>query len=314
MRKRGIRPADERRAVDIDARLLKFDEGVRPLLGIRNADTRAVLVAQIIESLRRIEFVQIVRDQKIDPQRADPSSFLFDPIRAAAFWMSKGKQDEAFWLIFLATHFGKHVKYGWGLTRAVYGGSNGLQWSWQRVSADVEKFRDWLSEREADLRARYAFSNHRKYQSLSARSATGTGAVVASYVKWIEPPRTHQQMVHQVHLRVGQNPREVFGALYKSMDNVIGFGRLGKFDFLTMLGKLGIAPIEPGSAYLVGATGPVSGARLLFSDDVKHPITPRALDAQLIELDAALGVGMQVLEDSLCNWQKSPGKFVSFRG
>jgi len=27
-----------------------------------------------------------------------------------------------------------------------------------------------------------------------------------------------------------------------------------------------------------------------------------------------LNVGMQVLEDSLCNWQKSPRQFVHFRG
>jgi hypothetical protein len=34
----------------------------------------------------------------------------------------------------------------------------------------------------------------------------------------------------------------------------------------------------------------------------------------LIELDADLKVGMQVLEDALCNWQKSPAHFERFRG
>ena len=94
----------------------------------------------------------------------------------------------------------------------------------------------------------------------------------------------------------------------------MGFGRLGKFDFLTMLGKLGVAPIEPGSAYLVGATGPLQGARLLFANDPKAKVGPRELDARLTKLDSYLSVGMQVLEDSLCNWQKSPRRFVSFRG
>ena len=45
------------------------------------------------------------------------------------------------------------------------------------------------------------------------------------------------------------------------MDTVQRFGRLGKFDFLTMLGKLGIAPIEPGITFLKGATGPLACRR-----------------------------------------------------
>jgi hypothetical protein len=94
----------------------------------------------------------------------------------------------------------------------------------------------------------------------------------------------------------------------------VGFGRLAKFDFLTMLGKLGIAPIEPGSAYLSGATGPLSGARLLFGGNADAKLNARELDVRLVRLDNYLNVGMQVLEDSLCNWQKSPRKFISFRG
>ena len=228
--------------------------------------------------------------------------------------MRKGELDEAFWLIFLSTHFGKHVRYGWGLTRAVYGGLNGEAWTWKRVSRNVDAFRGWLSKNEIVLKARYAFSNHRKYQSLSADFDVGTGAVVASYVGWVAPPRTHLQMIQEIYTKVGQDPRSVFNSLYGSMDCVMGFGRLGKFDFLTMLGKLGIAPIEPGSAYLVGATGPLQGARLLFTNDPKAKVSPGDLDARLVRLDSYLNVGMQVLEDSLCNWQKSPNKFVSFRG
>lgn len=158
---------------------------------------------------------------------------------------------------------------------------------------------------EAILKAKYAFSNHRKYQSLSAYSDVGTGAVVASYVSWVAPPRTHLQMIQELHKNVGQDPRVVFDSLYRSMDSVMGFGRLGKFDFLTMLGKVGLAPIEPGSAYLVGATGPLQGARLLFTNDAREKVSSRELDARLAKLDSYLDVGMQVLEDSLCNWQNS---------
>ena len=80
-----------------------------------------------------------------------------------------------------------------------------------------------------------------------------------------------------------------------------------------MVGKLDLAPIEPGSTYMPGATGPLTGARLLFG---KPKATAAALDGQLVLLNAYLKLrfGMQVLEDALCNWQKSPAKFVPFRG
>jgi len=122
-------------------------------------------------------------------------------------------------------------------------------------------------------------------------------------------------MVKGIHKKIGQNPKEVFDFMYRSMDAVARFGRLGRFDFLTMLEKLGIAPIEPGSAYLWhNATGPLLGAKLLFEGDASATISARQLDTKLQKLDEHLKVGMQTLEDALCNWQKSPGKFISFRG
>jgi hypothetical protein len=276
-----------------------------------------VLVEQIVESLRRIEYIRFVRDQRFDAERANPSSAIFDPIRAATLRMREGDINEAFWLVFLSVHFGKHEKDGWRLVRDIYGALGGATWTWARVSKSPERFRKWLFQNEPSFRSgelKRRFSNHRKYQSLSADSKVGTGAVIESYVRWVDPPRTHQQLIQEAHKKVGQNPTVVFDCLYQSMDSVIGFGRLAKFDFLTMLGKLGLAPIEPGSAYLKGATGPVRGARLLLGGDVSADISASDLDAYLIELDSNLHVGMQVLEDSLCNWQKSPKKFISFRG
>lgn len=158
------------------------------------------------------------------------------------------------------------------------------------------------------------FSNHRKYESLKASSAAGTAAVFDSYVQWVRPPRTHQDLIRDAHKLVGQNPKEVFNHLYVQMNAVRRFGRLAKFDYLTMLGKLGIAPIDPGSAYLGEATGPLRGARLLFTGNVHSALSGKILDQSLLTLDDHLQVGMQTLEDAICNWQKSPGKFISFRG
>ena len=108
----------------------------------------------------------------------------------------------------------------------------------------------------------------------------------------------------------------MFDYLYHSMDSVKQFGRTAKFDYLTMVGKLGLAHISPGLSYLVKSTGPLAGARLLFDNNLQSTTNAALLDGYLVELGTSLNqyFGMQVLEDSLCNWQKSPDHFIWFRG
>ncbi len=311
-----MRPADVERAKELSAKLVAFRDGVRPLPGISEPLPLAVLVEQMIDSLRRVEFAYIVRDGKMDPVRANPASLAFDPLRAAVYWVRRGNADEACWLVFLFVHFGKHTRDGYRLLRDIYGALGEGRWTWERVQSDPSTFREWLRKNEARLKSdgvRRRFGNHRKYESLSAISPNGTAAVVASYVAWVGPSGL-DAMIREAHKDVGQDPREVFRYLYNSMSAVARFGRLAKFDFLTMLGKLGIAPIEPDSAYLSEATGPQRGAKLLFGGSRTAKIPASHLEEGLLELDVRLQVGMQVLEDSLCNWQKSPNAYVRFRG
>lgn len=312
-----MKPKERERAEALETSLAKLSVDGRPLLGIRDATARQTLILQVIDSLRRVEYAHFIRDSKISLERMDPSSSVFDPLRAAVLRMRRGEYDEAFWLVFLFVHFGKHSVDGWRLVRDIYGGLGENHWSWRKVSTNPRAFRDWLVENQDRLvrdGVSRRFGNHRKYETLSASSSAGTAAVVDSYVTWVSPPRTHRELIQEAHRQVGQDPRAVFDFLYRSMNAVSRFGRLAKFDYLTMLGKLGIAPIEPGSAYLVGATGPMKGARLLFLGSTTGKGKATELDLWLNELDQKLGVGMQVLEDSLCNWQKSPRKYVHFRG
>ena len=106
----------------------------------------------------------------------------------------------------------------------------------------------------------------------------------------------------------------MFDHLYQSMNAVHRFGRMAKFDFLTMVGKLKLAPIAPGSAYMNGATGPYVGAKLLFYNSSSAKLSRRDADQKLSKLANHLGVGMQEIEDSVCNWQKSPDEYKPFRG
>jgi hypothetical protein len=307
-----VRPRDRKLAQQLETGLLSFDREKRPLLGIRDSARREAFLEQILESIHRVKYVSVIRGRRLGECSADPNDESFDPLKAAILNQNQGHMDEAFWLVFLFVHFGKNARSGWRLAREVYGRLGGaVRWDWEKVSLDPSGFREWLGAHQGELRG--GFGNHRKYQSLNAYSSVGTGSTVESYVKWVEPPRTHQELMERARERANGDPRKAFDLLYRSM-RVVGFGRTARFDYLTMVGKLGLADIEPGSTYMSGSTGPATGARLLFADDPEAALKPRDLDKWIVELDAQLKVGMQVLEDSLCNWQKSPGEFKRFRG
>jgi len=136
-----------------------------------------------------------------------------------------------------------------------------------------------------------------------------------TYVNWVMAHRGHQALFDDAATLSQHDPRVTFGRLYRSMRAVASFGRVARLDYLSMIGKLGLADIEPGSTYMTGSTGPLDGARLLFGHQA-DATKPSEIDRWLVELEAAFGLpmGMQVLEDALCNWQKSPEQFVAFRG
>lgn len=295
----------------LEAALADFSANERPLPGIKNPAARATLAMQMVASLRRLDYTAILRRRHISPERANPESPLFDPERAAILYARAGRLDEAFWLVFLATHFGEHPKHGWRRLQDIYWGLGSGTWSWERTSADPNAFRSWL--RDNIVRIGGGFGNHRKYASLKADSAQGTAAVVESYIDWVGPKRSHAAVVGELVRAGGNHPHAIFDRFYNSM-KVKQFGRLGKFDFLALIGRLELAPISPGSAYLKGATGPLNGARLLFGGKPDAALGVGTLQGWLQDLDAKLDVGMQVMEDSLCNWQKSPRRFVHFRG
>lgn len=266
---------------------------------------------QMVASIRRLDYTRVVRDREISSDRADPGSPMFDPEKAAIWHARQGRVDEAFWLVFLATHFGKHKKHGWTRVRDVYSGLGEGNWTWSRVSADAKAFGLWLQKNRSKIGG--GFGNHRKREAMCADWTKNSAATVESYVNWIGPEKSHPMRVRDIVKVGGNDPHKIFDAFYQSM-KVFRFGRLGKFDFLALVGRLDLAPIAPGSAYLKGATGPLSGARLLFGGHSKAAIGATTLEEYLKQLDATLDVGMQVLEDSLCNWQKSPNKFIHFRG
>jgi Alpha-glutamyl/putrescinyl thymine pyrophosphorylase clade 3 len=312
-----MRPSDIALASLIEENLLSFNLEIRPLPGIDAHPIRECLVRQIIDSIRRIRYITFIEHKQMGETYIDPTQIIFDPLNAAVWHKQHGNVDEAFWLVFLLTHFGKNGKSGWGLARGIYGSlGNQPFWTWERIWSHSNDFRHWLDQHQIELKERGSFGNHHKYQSLDAYTPVGTGSAIASYVEWVGPNNNHQTMINHVIDQVGNEPREIFKHLYNSMNQVASFGRTARFDYLTMIGKLGLAEIEPGSTFMNGATGPKRGARLLFGGNINADLSISTLNNYLDELEQYLNLyfGMQVLEDALCNWQKSPSEYRHFRG
>ena len=150
-----MRRRDRARAGELERALTMFDRTKVSLPGIDDWNERSSFVEQLLESIRRVKYVKVIRKRDISPLRADPNSVLFDPLRASILHEEAGDLDEASWLVFLFVHFGKHAKAGWRYLRDVYGslGVDG-NWTWARTSADPAKFRAWLNLNLAEIKAR----------------------------------------------------------------------------------------------------------------------------------------------------------------
>lgn len=298
---------------DLDRKLQSAESSIR-LPGIRRDAARACLLRQLADSIGRVDYFRLLTSREMVMSSRYLSPANFNPIKTAIWEAQRDNLDEACWLLFLATHFGMNRRTRWQLVWAVYTHIGGRKvWSWKEVSHDVSRFTAWLQNHSEELRLNGPFGNHRKYESLHAPN--GTALAIRSYSDWVLEAGDHVTLfAHTGGLEA--SPSERFDALYQAMNRVARFGRTAKFDYLTMLGKAGIADIEPGVAYLNGSTGPVMGARLLFSGRRDSPLRAVDLEERLALLAKHLPFpfAMQVLEDALCNWQKEPTDYRYFAG
>jgi hypothetical protein len=305
----------------LQIKLTSFDANNHPLPGIDRPETREAFIEQLIDSIRRVRYLAVMRSRQISNGRADPLSDSFDPLRAAELQRRRGNLDEAFWLVFLAIYCGKNGKSGWRLARDLYGGlQQAGTWTWARVSGRPQDFEKWVRGAYLILSGgdgvRRGFGNHRQYESLRPDAPKSPAKVIASYVAWVNQGGGHIGLINEAKLKTDGHPRSVFNYMYRSMNVVLGFGRLARFDYLTMIGKMGLADIEADSAYMQGATGPLTGGRLLFRGAKNAALQIRELDQLFLQLGDYLNVGpqaMQVMEDAVCNWQKSPDRYLPFK-
>src|SRR5947207_2625802 len=91
----------------IAAALRHHSQTVHPLPGIVPQGALEALALQFVASLRRESYYALVQRKVISACRADPNDAGFNPERAVAYHLQQGNVDEAAWLVFLMTYFGR---------------------------------------------------------------------------------------------------------------------------------------------------------------------------------------------------------------
>ena len=287
--------------------------------GLKTEARRSALARQIVHSYRRVHYVEVIKSRGVSASCREPSSELFDPLKASIGYLQDSNIDESFWLVFYFVHFGKHLRGGWRYAREVYGALNqSIKWDWESTSRDPKGFRKWLRENGDSIKRKGVpggFGNHRKYQSLDADANDQTGAAFETYVEWIGPKKSHKKRFDEICIDA-IDAESRFDLLFNSMSAVSSFGRMAKFDYLCMVGKLGLYDVEPSRVYIENATGPKAGGKLLFCGSIGARRSNNLLENDYAKLAEKLQLPfcMQILEDAVCNWQKSPDEFKAFKG
>lgn len=302
---------DEEIYQDVKRKLDIYQEDVE-LPGIGAPEAEHCFIRQFIDSYKRIKYINLLKNRALSAERKNPNSDIYDPIQASILHLNDGNINESVWNILLYVHFGKNSKSKYGLIKAVYGklGAHDI-WSWDNINSNLADFQLWLGENIDNIKSHGSFGNHRKYQSLKISARSGTFQTFQSFFNLVN--NDFDSFILTIPIAIRANKNLLFDHLYSHFVNIQGFGRLAVFDFLCMVGKVGILEIEPNSPYL-GNEGPINGTKLLFDSTAK----PGDLNDFLKHMgDRAFGdypFVMQILEDCVCNWQKSPRTYKLFGG
>lgn len=266
--------------------------------------TYEILALQLIDSVEQEAAIKALLDRDIGEQCCDPTSEEFNPIKAVIYLKDKD-YDEACWLSFLLIYTNDSEKTDWAFMRKLYGGV-GLNLktalTWQQVNKSFDHRMALLEQLSSSLALsdpKPKFGHHRAYESINHLPIA-----VSSYIDFINEQGGHQTLFRPKGTTLDKTA--YFQKLYALIrKNVYRFGRLSTFEYLCLLGKMGLADVEPDSCYIAEASGPKRGAKLLFGmlDDAK-------LDDHAIGLADYLNVGYQELEAAICHWQKSPDRYI----
>lgn len=286
-------------ANNITTKINDFSQNIRRIPATSFPLEIDVLSRQLVASVNRVNYFQLIQSRPIDVKRTDPNNSLFDPLRSIIY-LKNINLDEAFWLAFLTIHFGENYHSKWKLTKNFYNNlGQSPQLTWTNVSSNPTLVDNWVSRyRSSGIKLK--FGNHRKYESFSQLRD-----VIDSYIRLVNNNGGHQQLFQP---KQNEQPKEQFKRLSREL-KFYRFARLGMFDYLSLIYKTQLAPIQADSCHIAGSTGPKKGAKRLFGQQ-----TIKVLDQLSIQLADHLGIGYQEFEDAICNWQKSPDIYIPYKG
>lgn len=257
----------------------------------------ACLAQQIFDSLLRVRYLECSSAYVASVR--PPAT----PLEEAVFSKDSGDIESALWQVFLAVHFGKSQKTGWNGYYEIFKPSSqscALTWAQLGTPSGMELLKERSLKLEQDP-AKVQFGNHRKYQSHSESYRT-----FDEFLTWLG----NWSKSGKLYSSSGQSTQVSFSDLYFSLkESVFGFGRLGAYDFVTQVSHLKIIDgLKVDSLFLAGSTGPREGAKRFFGPG----LSSKALEQRCLELAIVLSINPHVLEDALCNWQKSPKAYRRF--
>lgn len=221
----------------------------------------------------------------------EPSALGWNAHSAIVAQKQGGDLEEATWLAFLTVAIGgRGGQDPWRAVRFTYSGFGLHPLRWSAVRDDQQPIIESIT-RSNWTRAELMFGNHRKFESPER--------LVKTLVTYAEAVREHgSQRAWLAESHLGDPAR--FSRLMADLGAVSRFGRLARYDFLTLLWSLDLFDLVPDGVHLDGATGPLRGARRVFGSS----LAIGELERETVELASELRVTYPALEDALCNWQK----------
>lgn len=266
-----------------------------------------MLALQLIDCNEQESSFRALLSGDINAEYCDPNSADFDPIKAIIS-LKETTYDEACWLSFLLIYTDDSEESDWAFMRKLYraeglGLDTALTWEVVNDAPHLLNERlDSLVSVLAQSHPKPKFGHHRAYESLKHLPI-----VFTSYIGFIGEQGGHEAVFKSNFNSV--NKTDNFKALYEQIrQNIYRFGRLSTFEYLCLLGKVGLAEVAPDSCYIAEASGPKRGARLLFGI-----LGNEKLDNHAVGLADHLNVGYQEMEAALCHWQKSPNRLIRHR-
>ena len=267
-------------------------------------DVIEVLSLQTIDSIRRISIYDTYAEKAKKAEALElPYYDTYNP-----FTLSQRDSlnlSSKVWYIYLATYFGKSNKSKWKLfNNAAFRNDKSLI-ELSYILENREEYYDYL--KSFDFFAEANYSNHRKFTKKSMDGKLGVLSSIDFFLDNIS------------QFTFSPDSAE-FDLAYKRAMSIPTFARMSAFDFTSSLCKCGLNVDDPISMYHESSTGPLRALKdLLELSGQDGPSKASQIEFGNNLLDWFIGnsdikVVAQVVEDAICNWQKSPNQYERYYG